>query len=168
MESLVELRRRFGLSQAELARLAGTSQPAIAAYESGSKSPHLRTIERIAESLGQRVVIDFEPALTREEARSLALHRAIAFKLGQDPAAVIEKARVNLDRLTAMHPHAGELLDGWRDILEGSIDEIVDVLVDTSPESRELRHVTPFAGVLTARERAEVYRQFSEWWSSRR
>ncbi len=168
MEALVMLRKRFGLSQAELAQLAGTSQSAIAAYETGSKSPHLRTIERIARSLDQRVVIEFEPALTREEARSLELHRAIAEKLRQDPAVVLEKATHNLERLTAMHPHAGGLLGHWRDILNRPIDEIVEVLVDTSPTSRELRHVTPFAGVLSAQERTEVYRRFSKAWTGRR
>jgi hypothetical protein len=35
------------------------------------------------------------------------------------------------------------------------------MLADPTPHARELRHVTPFAGVLTARERAEVYRTFA-------
>lgn len=167
MDALVALRRRFGLSQAELAQLAGTSQSAIAAYETGAKSPHLRTIERIATSLGQQLTIDFEPALTREEARSLELHRAIAVKLRQQPTAVLAKATANLERLTTMHPHASHLMDQWREILSRPIDDIAAALVDTSPISRELRHVTPFAGVLSAPERAEVYRRFSESWSTR-
>jgi hypothetical protein len=37
----------------------------------------------------------------------------------------------------------------------------VDVLLDPRPRARELRQVTPFAGVLSARERARAYRSFS-------
>ena len=36
------------------------------------------------------------------------------------------------------------------------------MLVDPRPHARELRHLTPFAGVLTAEERARVYAEFTE------
>lgn len=42
-----------GLSQTELARLARTSQPAIARYESGATTPSLRTLERVLEACGR-------------------------------------------------------------------------------------------------------------------
>jgi transcriptional regulator with XRE-family HTH domain len=41
------------LSQRELARRAGTSQAAIAAYESGKRSPTLETLARIVRAAGQ-------------------------------------------------------------------------------------------------------------------
>lgn len=51
---LIKLARRDGgLSQRELARLAGTSQGAIAAYESGRRSPTLETLARIVRAAGQ-------------------------------------------------------------------------------------------------------------------
>jgi hypothetical protein len=37
----------------------------------------------------------------------------------------------------------------------------VALLTDHDPWARELRHVTPFGGVLSAAERAEVYRAFA-------
>lgn len=42
-----ECRAKAGLTQAELARRAGTSQATISAYENGAKSPAMATLERI-------------------------------------------------------------------------------------------------------------------------
>jgi ribosome-binding protein aMBF1 (putative translation factor) len=53
-------RRRAGLSQVELARRAGTSQPSIARLERGLVSPTVVSLDRIAKALGAELVIDFE------------------------------------------------------------------------------------------------------------
>ncbi|HUY64408.1 MAG TPA: helix-turn-helix transcriptional regulator [Acidimicrobiales bacterium] len=55
-------RRRVGMSQVELARLAGTSQPSVARLERGLVSPTVISLDRIARALGAELVIDFEPA----------------------------------------------------------------------------------------------------------
>lgn len=54
-------RRRAGISQAELARRAKTSQPSIARLEKGQVSPTVISLDRIAKALGTELVIDFEP-----------------------------------------------------------------------------------------------------------
>ena len=54
-------RLRSGVSQAELARRAGTSQPSIARLEKGQVSPTVISLDRIARALGSELVIDFEP-----------------------------------------------------------------------------------------------------------
>jgi len=54
-------RRRAGVSQAELARRAKTSQPAIARLEKGNVAPTVASLDRIARALGAELVIDFEP-----------------------------------------------------------------------------------------------------------
>jgi transcriptional regulator with XRE-family HTH domain len=161
MNPIRELREKRRLSQQGLARLAHTSQPTIAAYESGSKSPRLRTIERLAQAVGLEALVDFVPPLTREDRRSLALHRAIATKLEQVPGPTLERARRTIDRMSRRHPGARPLLSRWRAILEQPVPEIVEVLLDPRPSARELRHVTPFAGILTAPERASIYRRFA-------
>lgn len=51
-EVLVEARRVTGLTQAALAALAGTTQSAIAAYESGRKQPTTATLDRIVRAGG--------------------------------------------------------------------------------------------------------------------
>lgn len=46
------LRQGAGLTQAELAKSVGVSEPAIRSYESGRKSPRRQTLELIASMLG--------------------------------------------------------------------------------------------------------------------
>jgi transcriptional regulator with XRE-family HTH domain len=62
--ALTGLRRSGGHSQAELARLMGTSQPSVARIESGNADVRLSTITRYAEALGHELVWDLRP---REE-----------------------------------------------------------------------------------------------------
>jgi transcriptional regulator with XRE-family HTH domain len=54
-------RRRAGVTQAELAQLCSTSQPAIARLEKGLVAPTVVSLDRIARALGAELVIDFEP-----------------------------------------------------------------------------------------------------------
>lgn len=161
MNPVHDLRRRTGLTQAQLAEAGGTSQPTIAAYESGKKSPTFRTLRRIARAAGLEPFVVFVPATTREDRRSLALHRAIADRLIETPDDVLEKALRNLSLMRNRHPHAHSLLSEWSEILSRSVDQIAVALLDPSLRGRDLRKVTPFAGVLTAAERAKVYRQFA-------
>ena len=57
----MEVRNRAGLTQAELARKMGTTQPVVARLESGRSRPSMRTLERLAEATGLRLLISFEP-----------------------------------------------------------------------------------------------------------
>lgn len=52
---MAALRRERGWTQARLAAVAGTSQSAIARYESGAATPSLSTSERIVAALGHRL-----------------------------------------------------------------------------------------------------------------
>lgn len=49
---LREARLRAGLTQAELARRAGTTQPAIARYESGKVQPSLERLRQLIRACG--------------------------------------------------------------------------------------------------------------------
>ena len=162
MSVIRKIREESGMTQVQLARAAGTSQPAIAAYESGAKMPSLRTLRRLASSVGLDLVIYVVPALSREDRRSLSLHRRIAEKVRDDPAATLERARGNLRRMAELHSGAERLFLVWETILEQSPELVANAITDPSPEYRELRQVTPFAGVLNARERADAYRRFQE------
>ncbi len=155
------LREVAGLTQQQLADAARTSQSAVAAYENGAKSPTWRTLERLADATHAHVDVRFFPPLTREDRRSLYLHKAIAARLQETPEPVIARARQSLNRMRAIHPGARQLLDEWRVLLRRPVDALLPVLTDSSPWARELRHVTPFTGVLTPAERADVYREFA-------
>jgi ribosome-binding protein aMBF1 (putative translation factor) len=59
--SVKAARSRAGISQAERARRAKTSQPSIARLEKGQVSPTVISLDRIAKALGAELIIDFEP-----------------------------------------------------------------------------------------------------------
>lgn len=162
MSEVRKLRDRTGVTQAALAKAAATSQPTIAAYEAGQKSPTLQTLRRLARSVGCEMAVEFHPAMTREDRRSLALHRAIADRLANDPGPVLARARATLARMLDRQSGAAALLREWEVLLDRPLEALLPALTDPSGWARELRHVTPFAGVLTAAERAAVYRAFAE------
>jgi predicted transcriptional regulator len=49
------------MTQAELARLCATSQPAIARLEKGLVAPTVVSLDRIARAVGAELIVDFEP-----------------------------------------------------------------------------------------------------------
>ncbi|MEP7384249.1 MAG: hypothetical protein ABI910_21410 [Gemmatimonadota bacterium] len=115
----------------------------------------------MASAAGLEVSITIVPQLTREDRRSLALHAAIAERLAARPHETIAHARATLSLMREANPNASSLLREWDVLLHRPLVALLPVLSDPSQWARELRHVTPFAGVLSARERADVYRQFA-------
>ncbi len=73
-------RAAAGLTQAELARRAGTSQPAIARYERGASSPSVVTLERILAAAGQRLALTATPSLTAHDASSARMQKLRAHR----------------------------------------------------------------------------------------
>jgi transcriptional regulator with XRE-family HTH domain len=69
MESVRRMRREKGLSQQELADLAGVGQDSISAIETGKHEPHPRTLRKLANALDVEVADFFrEPAVPLGEA----------------------------------------------------------------------------------------------------
>lgn len=56
------VRRRQGLTQAALARAAGTSQPVISAYEAGRRDPTYSTLRRLVAAAGEELDLSARPA----------------------------------------------------------------------------------------------------------
>jgi transcriptional regulator with XRE-family HTH domain len=56
-QTIRRTRTQAGLSQSELAELAGTSQATVSAYESGAKEPSLSTLQRLLAATGQRLEV---------------------------------------------------------------------------------------------------------------
>lgn len=154
------LRSQAGVTQQGLAALAGTSQAAIALYESGSRSPTLATLCRLSAALGLELVPAYVPLLTREDHRSLAYHRAVAEKLAADPSAIMKQARKTLGKMRRKHPGARMLFNRWRICLKLPLDDLIAKILDPGMAAREMRHVTPFAGILTPEERSNILQRF--------
>jgi len=72
---LTRARKRAGITQAELARRAGTSQPVISAYEHGRRDPSIETLRRLVRAagaelelrVGARSEVDLPPPVDDEE-----------------------------------------------------------------------------------------------------
>ncbi|HKY14424.1 MAG TPA: helix-turn-helix transcriptional regulator [Microthrixaceae bacterium] len=158
MHPVRAIRAAVGWTQAELARAAATSQPTIAAYETGAKSPTWRTVERLAAAAGLACYPFVGPPMTRDQERSLVLHRHLAERLVADPRRVLSTARRTLATMEEANPGAKPLLEEWSRIIDRPLEEVVSQLLDPSEHGRDLRQVTPFAGVLSARERAAIVR----------
>ena len=58
-ERVRSLREAKGLSQSELARRIGSTQPAVARLEAGGVAPRVETLERIAAALDMELVLEF-------------------------------------------------------------------------------------------------------------
>lgn len=101
-------------------------------------------------------------ALTRDQQRSLWLHRVVAGKVALDPARTVSLARRNLSRLRSQHPVGAVTadFDDWEALLDGPVHVLLATLVSPSRRAVELRQNSPFAGVLTQRERAKALAAF--------
>ncbi len=160
MNIVRNLRRQAGITQRELAESGGTSQSTIAAYETGAKSPTLRTVANLARSQNLEMMVTYWPQMTREDKRSLAFHRAIVEILRKDPAPILSRAVRNAEKLVKMHPGAQMLFNQWKDWLTLPLENLVSKILDPLPEAREMRQVSPFSGVLGPKQRARILRQF--------
>lgn len=95
----------------------------------------------------------------RLERRSLALHRAIAAKLGAHPD-LLAIAHDNLDRWSRMGGRSQPYWDQWRAMLAQPIEDLLAAIQEDSPRMTELRQSSPFAGVLDPKERWHIYDTF--------
>ena len=59
--AVIDARNRAGLTQHELAKKMGTTQPVVARLESGRSRPSISTLERLAKTTGSRLLISFTP-----------------------------------------------------------------------------------------------------------
>ena len=94
------------------------------------------------------------------DARSLAMHCRIAQKISRDPS-LLEKAKENLERWSAKtrRPRP-QYLREWQEILEGPWQDVAELITSMSEDSTRLRSSSPFAGVLDAEERDQIYAAF--------
>ena len=61
IQALIDARSKSGITQKELADRTGINQADISRIERGNANPSLRTIRRLAEGMGMRVKLEFEP-----------------------------------------------------------------------------------------------------------
>jgi transcriptional regulator with XRE-family HTH domain len=150
-------RRRAGVTQAELSRVTGVSRPLVSAYEHGRNSPSVDQMSRLLSPLG--VELHAQPAMTREDRRSLSFAAHVVEHLRTDPDATLEQARAQLHRQRQRATgHELPWLDVWDAVLRLPVGAISNVLSDEGQFARDLRQSSPMSVVLTDDERREVIR----------
>lgn len=130
----------------------------------------MRAYRRRKRAAGYKVVSKWQPAGVDNpatysdhrvlDARSLAMHCKIARKIDQDPE-LLEKPRCNLQRWgeTASGP-LPEYIKEWQKIMNQPWSCIATFITSFSDEAVRLRQSSPFAGVLTPKERKQIYDAF--------
>lgn len=92
------------------------------------------------------------PDHRKAERRSLRYHAAIAARLTIDPTIVV-RAKQRVERWLADGTVARHYAEGWRAQLAAPPESLRAFLIDPSETARAFRQVSPFAGVLSPRER---------------
>jgi hypothetical protein len=96
------------------------------------------------------------------DATSLELHRAVARKVRQHPE-LLAHVRSNLARwrrdVEDGNASSRRYLEAWEKLLSLDIEAMLAAATQESEEATALRHVSPFAGVLTQAERLAIIRR---------
>ncbi|NPC98739.1 helix-turn-helix domain-containing protein [Nocardioides sp. zg-DK7169] len=154
------------LRTGEVAQILGSSrQHVVDLCDSGRiRSVRVGSHRRIPRSELERVK---RSPLTREQEKSLWLHRALVTPLVLDPESVISKARANIERWRETQRHDGmtaRWLSLWEEVLDSGVDTVIDRVTSPDPEACELRANSPFAGALSEEVRTQTLRSFKRHW----
>jgi hypothetical protein len=95
------------------------------------------------------------------EERSLEAHRRVAERIRCDPH-LIDDARARLGRWVAAGTVAPAYAKKWTEALDGPLEALLALIVSETERMRAMRQVSPFAGVLSPRERWAVWREVAE------
>lgn len=134
---LAMVRREAGLTQAELARRAKTSQAMVARYEAGAASPTVRTLTRLLRAAGRELVLA-SPAKTDRP------------RLRGPVAALLRQHRQEI--LAATDGIGASNLRIFGSVARGeeSAESDLDLLVDFPVEERGLFPLLKLAGEIEA------------------
>lgn len=145
------VREARGLSQRELAQAAGTSGPAISAYETGAKRPRADVFLRLVESAGHE--LRAVQRRTASQRLSDLLAERIADLVQEDPG-LLDRALEVMDS----DRYRSDYEQVWRHIIAAGVPAVVAVLTSTHPDSSALKSDSPFAllGLVDTDERRQL------------
>ena len=64
IQAMIDARKQSGLTQKELAERTGINQADISKLENGTANPSIRTLRRLADGMGMKMKLVFEPLST--------------------------------------------------------------------------------------------------------
>jgi hypothetical protein len=95
--------------------------------------------------------------------RSLELNRLVAEKIRRQPE-LVDLVRNRLERTLSesrLSESSKDALREWQTILSThSLNEVLEILTEDSDEGQRLRQSSPFSGILSQRERFEIFRRY--------
>ena len=133
-----------------------TAAERMRAYRKRKRDAGLKNVRRWEPAEGVRQYSDHRIL----DARSLAMHCKITQKISRDPD-LLDKARANLKRWIAKSEDPlPQYLYEWQELLKRPWQEIAEIITSMSEDATRLRSSSPFAGILTADEREQIYAAF--------
>jgi hypothetical protein len=139
-------------------RNAMTAAERMRAYRKRKRDAGLKSVRRWEPAAGasERHYSDHRIL----DARSLAMHCKIARKIARDPE-LLDIAKANLERWSAKSDGPlPQYVHEWQEILVRPWPEVAELITRMSEDATRLRSSSPFAGVLTADERNQIYAAF--------
>lgn len=163
---------RHRITTTEAAAILGCSRQQVVnlcnrgELPSGSVGRHRRLRQEDVESYARRRATG---GMTRDQLRSLWVHRAVAGHIATDPVETLRLAKANAVRRLAQEPGSGSAhwLARWVRLIDQGPEPVMEALTSTSNASRELRQNSPFAGVLSEPERMTILDAFQQVYALR-
>lgn len=154
--TIADTRRAVGWTVRELAENMGVAPSTVTRMEQSEREDRIQlgTLKRALGVMGRRPRVEVINN-RREERVTMELHRALAIKLQIDPQAVLGVVPDNLSRLRARlsSPIGQQWVNRWAELMDSPVDQLIQGMLEDTPEGRELRQNSPFAGALTQGER---------------
>jgi len=94
--------------------------------------------------------------------RSLQLHRLIADKLRREPQRFGQVLATLEHWRAAVDPRAQPYVERWQAMARQGLDACLQAATEDTDQGRALRQASPFAGILTHKERFAFFRQWAE------
>lgn len=154
--TIADTRRAVGWTVRDLAENMGVAPSTVTRMEQSEREDRIQlgTLKRALGVMGRRPHVEVINN-RREERVTMELHRALASKLQIDPQAVLGVVPDNLSRLSARlgSPIGQQWVNRWAELVDSPVDQLIQGMLEDTPEGRELRQNSPFAGALTQGER---------------
>jgi excisionase family DNA binding protein len=156
------------LSTGEAAKLLGVTRQHVADLCSRGvlsyvmAGTHRRVRRGDVMLLGRRTAADRGGPMTRDQIRSLWLHRVAAGHVARSPGKSLAKARRRLRVLLEGEPAGRRWLADWDALLWDGPEAVMRTMVGTDAHARELRQNSPWLSLLTAAERTATIAAFEQ------
>lgn len=127
-------------------------------YRARQRALGLRTVTRLEAPVGAHTTVSLDHRIL--DARSLAMHCMAAAKVEQDRS-LFRTVKKIVDGWLARYPvNPPAALEEWRGLLSRPWAEVRAIITDPSERATRLRQSSPFATLLSPKERKRIYDAF--------